>query len=46
MVVGGTGLYIKMLMEGPYGAPPSTQESRARIDKLVEEEDGGAWEVR
>ena len=46
MVVGGTGLYIKMLMEGPHGAPPSTLESRAHIDKLVDEEDGGSWDVR
>lgn len=46
MVIGGTGLYIKTLIEGPHGAPPSTLESRAHIDKLIEEEDGGVWEVR
>lgn len=46
MVVGGTGLYIKTLMEGASGSPPSTQETRAMIDKMVEEEDGGVWEVR
>ena len=46
MVVGGTGLYLKTLMEGAIGSPPSTQESRAMIDKMVEEEDKGVWEVR
>ena len=46
LVVGGTGLYIKTLMEGLVNSPPSTQESRAVIDKLVEEEDRGVWEVR
>ena len=46
LVAGGTGLYIKTLMEGLVNFPPSTQECRAVIDKLVEEEDGGVWEVR
>ena len=46
MVVGGTGLYIRTLMEGLTGAPPSTLESRTVIAKLVDEEDGGIWEVR
>ena len=46
MVVGGTGLYIKTLLEGPHGTPPSTAESRAHVDRLVEEEDGGVWDVR
>ena len=41
MVVGGTGLYVKTLVEGPHGTPPSTAESRAHIDRVVEEEDGG-----
>lgn len=46
MVVGGTGLYIKTLVEGPHGTPSSTAESRALVDKLTDEEDGGDWEVR
>ena len=46
VLVGGTGLYIKTLMEGTAHSPPSTQESRAMIDKMVEEEDKGVWEVR
>lgn len=46
VVVGGTGLYIKTLMEGTSGAPPTTRESRAMIDKMVDEEDVGVWEVR
>ena len=46
MVVGGSGLYIKTLVGGPHGTPPATAESRAYIDRLVEEEDGGIWDVR
>ena len=47
MIVGGTGLYIQSLLEGgPTGAPESTEETRAFVDRLVEEEDGGDWDKR
>lgn len=45
LLVGGTGLYLRTLMQGPTGAPPSTKESRARIDALLAE-DKGDWETR
>ena len=43
LVVGGTGLYLHTLMHGPTGAPPSTPETRASVDRMVE---GEAWEAR
>ena len=45
MVVGGTGLYLQTLMRGPTGSPPSTKESRARIDALLAADEGD-WEAR
>lgn len=45
MVVGGTGLYIRILMEGATGAPPSTGESKEMVEEMVKE-DGGVWETR
>ena len=44
-MVGGTGLYIRTLMQGPTGAPTSTPESRALVEALVEE-DQQNWETR
>lgn len=47
MIVGGTGLYIRTLLQGgASGAPQSTEETRAVVSRLVEEEDGGNWEKR
>ena len=43
--MGGTGLYIRTLMQGPTGAPSSTAESKAMVDTMVEQ-DGGSWEAR
>ena len=43
LVVGGTGLYLHTLMHGPTGAPPSTSETRAGVDRMVE---GEMWEAR
>ena len=43
LVVGGTGLYLNTLMHGPTGAPPSTPETRASVDRMVE---GETWEAR
>ena len=45
-VVYSSVMVLYALMEGASGSPPSTQETRAMIDKMVEEEDGGVWEVR
>ncbi len=45
LVVGGSGLYFRSLMEGPSGAPSSTVISRKRVDELLAE-DGGQWDVR
>ena len=45
MVVGGTGLYIRMMMEGPSGAPTSTPQTKATVEDMVKQ-DGGVWEVR
>ena len=45
MVVGGTGLYIRTLMEGATGAPPSTGESKEMVEEMVKE-DGEVWETR
>lgn len=47
LVVGGTGLYIRTLLQGgASGSPASTEESRAKVARLVEEEDQGEWEKR
>ena len=43
LVVGGTGLYLHTLIHGPTGAPCSTPESRASMDRMLE---GEAWETR
>lgn len=43
LVVGGTGLYLRTLIHGPTGAPSSTPESRASMDRMLE---GEAWETR
>ena len=45
MVVGGTGLYIRMMMEGPSGAPTSTPQTKAMIEDMVKQ-DKGEWGVR
>ena len=46
-MVGGTGLYILTLLQGgATGSPQSTVETKAMVDRLVEEEDGGDWEKR
>eukprot|EP00731_Ephydatia_muelleri_P027889 Em0019g762a len=44
LVVGGTGLYIQTLMEGSTGAPPSTPDSRAMVESMVER-DGHSWDM-
>ena len=45
LVVGGTGLYVRTLLQGPSGAPSSTAESRERVDDIVRE-DGQDWDKR
>lgn len=45
MIVGGTGHYIRTLMEGATGAPPSTRETKEMVEKMVQE-DGEIWETR
>ena len=45
IVVGGTSFYIQFLLRGHTGAPPSTAESRAAVDELLEEY-GGDWQAR
>ena len=47
LIVGGTGLYMRTLLEGgASGAPQSTRETKAWINTLVETEDGGDWDKR
>ena len=45
LVVGGTGLYVRTLLQGPSGSPSSTPASRERIEEMVKE-DGYDWEKR
>ena len=46
MVVGGTSLYLRTLLQGMQGSPASTHESRAMVQRIFEEEDEGQWEKR
>ncbi len=46
LIVGGTGLYLQTLLQGCQGSPASTQESRAMIDRIVQEEDKDDWDTR
>jgi tRNA dimethylallyltransferase len=43
LVVGGTGLYVRTLLQGPSGAPASTPETIERVEAMVAE-DGQDWE--
>jgi tRNA dimethylallyltransferase len=43
LVVGGTGLYTRTLLQGPSGAPASTPETIERVEAMVAE-DGQDWE--
>lgn len=45
LVVGGTGLYVRTLLQGPSGSPSSTPASRERIEEMIKE-DGNDWEKR
>ena len=45
LVVGGTGLYVRTLLQGPSGAPASTPETIERVEAMVAE-DGQDWEKR
>ena len=45
IVVGGTSFYTRFLLTGSTGSPVSTDETRAAVDSLLEE-DGGVWEKR
>ncbi len=45
LVVGGSGLYFRTLMEGASGAPPSSPASKAMVEEMVQR-DGGVWDVR
>jgi tRNA dimethylallyltransferase len=45
LVVGGTGLYTRTLLQGPSGAPASTPETIERVEAMVAE-DGQDWEKR
>ncbi len=45
LVVGGSGLYLRSLMEGPSGAPPSSPSSRGRVDDMLAQ-DHGVWDKR
>ena len=45
LVVGGTGFYMRILLEGPHGSPTSTTESMKKVEELVRE-DGHNWEKR
>lgn len=45
LVVGGTGFYVRTLLQGPTGAPPSTAESMERVEGMVRE-DNLDWDKR
>lgn len=45
LVVGGTGFYVRTLLQGPTGAPPSTAESMERVEGMVRE-DNQDWDKR